>query len=111
MNSGMFFARKDSLVKNFKKYQKNIFYNCFKSIEKSRLRKNVYHLNKPAFKKIKEISFDYAILEKSKNINCIKLDMLLTDLGNWKKSGNTLRTQVQVILLRKIHIIDLGENL
>ena len=28
-----------------------------------------------------------------------------------KKSGNTLRTQVQVILLRKIHIIDLGENL
>jgi len=85
MNSGMFFARKDSLVKNFKKYQKNIFYNCFKSIEKSRLRKNVYHLNKPAFKKIKEISFDYAILEKSKNINCIKLDMLLTDLGNWKE--------------------------
>ena len=49
------------------------------------LNKNVYYLNKPSFKKIKEISFDYSILEKSKNIYGIKLNIPLTDLGNWKE--------------------------
>jgi mannose-6-phosphate isomerase-like protein (cupin superfamily) len=42
-------------------------------------------LNKSSFKKIKEISFDYALLEKSQNINGIKLNITLTDLGNWKE--------------------------
>ena len=39
------------------------------------MKKNVFYLNKKSFKKIKEISFDYAILEKAKNINGIKLDI------------------------------------
>jgi len=85
MNSGMFFAKKDSLIQNFKKHQNKMFYNCLKSINKSKLKKSVYYLNKHYFKKINEISFDYAILEKSKNINAIKLNMSLSDLGNWKE--------------------------
>jgi len=85
MNSGMFFIRKDSIIKNFKKYQSNIFKCCYDSMNKSKKYKNIYYLNKKYFKKIKEISFDYAILEKSKNINAIKLNITLTDLGNWKE--------------------------
>ena len=85
MNSGMFFIRKDSIIKNFKKYQKNMFDHCSNSLIKSKRYKNVYFLNKKHFGKIKEISFDYAILEKSKNINAIKLNINLTDLGNWKE--------------------------
>jgi len=76
---------KDSLIQNFKKHQNKMFYNCLKSINKSKLKKSVYYLNKHYFKKINEISFDYAILEKSKNINAIKLNMSLSDLGNWKE--------------------------
>ena len=30
MNSGMFFAKKDSLIQNFKKHQNKMFYNCLK---------------------------------------------------------------------------------
>jgi len=85
MNSGIFFIRKDSIIKNFKKFQYSIFKHCNEAVQKSNLRKNAYHLNKSSFKKIKEISFDYAILEKSKNINGIKLNIPLTDLGNWKE--------------------------
>ena len=44
---------------------------------------NTYFLNKKFFDKCKEISFDYAILEKSKNINAIKLSIQWSDLGNW----------------------------
>ena len=84
-NSGMFFARKDSIVNNFKKHQPQIFKLCTDAVNKSTIYKNVYHLNKHSFNKLKEKSFDYAILEKSKNINGIKLNILWSDLGSWKE--------------------------
>tara|TARA_B110000116_G_C16773369_1_gene554454 strand:- start:1411 stop:2055 length:645 start_codon:yes stop_codon:yes gene_type:complete len=85
MNSGMFYARKDSLIYNFKKHQSNMFKLCSESVEKSIKKKNTYYLKKKSFKRIKEISFDYAILENAKFINGIKLNLTLTDLGNWKE--------------------------
>ena len=44
---------------------------------------NIFYLDKNSFKNVTEKSFDYAILEKSKNINAIKLDIPWSDLGNW----------------------------
>ena len=85
MNAGMFFVRKDSLLKNFKKYQPKIFKDCYDAVDKSKIIKDVYYLNKNSFKKVKEISFDYAILEKSRDINGIKMTNPLIDLGNWKE--------------------------
>ena len=85
MNSGMFFIRKDSIIRSFKKHQYEIFKYCNDAVSKSKIYKNVYYLNKTSFKKLQEISFDYAILEKSKNINGIKLNIPLIDLGNWKE--------------------------
>jgi len=85
MNSGMFYMKKSSIISNFKKYQKTIFRLCEDSVNKSKKIKNIYYLNKLSFKKIKEISFDYAILEKTNDINGIKLSIPLTDLGSWKE--------------------------
>ena len=85
MNAGIFYARKDSLINNFKVNQRSIYRNCVDSVKKSILENNVYYLNKSYFNNIKEISFDYAILEKSKNVNGIKLNLPLIDLGNWKE--------------------------
>ncbi len=84
-NSGMFFLRKDSIINNFKKYHPKILKSCLQSINKSIYRNNIYYLNKSAFKKCIEKSFDYAILEKSKYINAIKLDIPWSDLGSWKE--------------------------
>jgi mannose-1-phosphate guanylyltransferase/mannose-6-phosphate isomerase len=85
MNAGMFFARKDSLINNFKRHQPQIFKNCYEAVNKANRIKNLYYLKRDSFKKVKEISFDYAILEKAKNINGIKMNLSLTDLGNWKE--------------------------
>tara|TARA_Y100000590_G_scaffold463123_1_gene629069 strand:- start:938 stop:2143 length:1206 start_codon:yes stop_codon:yes gene_type:complete len=85
MNSGMFFMRKDSIIRNFNTYQHKMLINCFNAVNKAKIKKNVYYLKKTPFKKIKDISFDYAILEKSKDINGIKLNLPLTDLGNWRE--------------------------
>ena len=84
-NSGMFFLRKDSLINNFKKYQKTIYKNSLLAVNKGKYKNNIYYLNKTAFIKNPSKSFDYAILEKTKKINAIKLDIKWSDLGSWKE--------------------------
>ena len=84
-NSGMFFARKDSIINNFKKYQPIIYRNCIKAINNSKFYSNTYFLKKKYFMKSPSKSFDYAILEKSNHICAIKLDMPWVDLGSWKE--------------------------
>ena len=87
-NSGILFARKISIINNFNKYQHKTFNLCIDAVYKSKVFKNVYYLNKQPFKKIQGKSFDYAILEKSKNINGIKLNIPWSDLGSWKEISN-----------------------
>ena len=81
----MFFLRKDSIINNFKKYQPTIYKNCVNAVSKAKLKDNTYYLNKASFEKATAKSFDYAILEKTKQINAIKLDIPWSDLGSWKE--------------------------
>ena len=84
-NSGMFFLRKDSIINNFKKYQPKTYRSCLKSLNKAKFKNNTYYLNKSSFVQSVQKSFDYAILEKTKNINAIKLDIPWSDLGSWNE--------------------------
>ena len=87
-NSGILFARKDSIINNFIKYQSKTLKLCADAIYKSKVSNNVYYLDKKSFKKIHEESFDYAILERSRNINAIKLNIPWSDLGSWNEISN-----------------------
>ena len=75
----MFFLTKKSIINNFKKYQNSNFNYCLNSVNKSKFKNNIYYLNKKDFLKCKTISFDYAILEKSKDINAINLNIPWSD--------------------------------
>ena len=75
MNLGMFFIRKDSIIANFKKFQKKMYVYCDNAVARSKNCNNIYYLNKSSFRKIQPISFDFAILEKAKNVNGIKLNI------------------------------------
>ena len=101
MNAGIFYARKDSLINNFKVNQRSIYRNCVDSVKKSILENNVYYLNKSYFNNIKEISFDYAILEKAKDVNGIKLNLPLIDLGNWKEIWKFFKKKNSLHLTKK----------
>jgi len=85
MNAGIFFARKDSIINNFIKYDFDTYKKCLESLMKAKNENNIYYPNKKYFKNLIPISFDYSILEKSQDINAIKLNLPLTDLGNWKE--------------------------
>ena len=91
LNSGIIFASKISIINNFRKYQTKTLNFCIDAVCKSRVSNNVYYLNKKSFQRIPEISFDYAILEKSRNINGIKLDIAWSDLGSWKEISNIFK--------------------
>ena len=84
-NSGMFFLTKESLINNFKKHQAKLYKSCLKAVNKSKYRNNTYYLNKQSFIKSSSKSFDHAILEKTNDINAIKLDIPWSDLGSWKE--------------------------
>ena len=87
-NSGIFFLKKSSIINNFKTYQSLIYRNCLGAIKNAKLKKNIYYLDKNYFMKVPAKSFDYAILEKTKKIFAIKLDIPWSDLGSWKEILN-----------------------
>ena len=84
-NSGIFLARKDSLINNFKRFEKKIYLTCKKAVYKAKYNNNIFYLNAKEFKKNKSIPFDRAILEKSQEINAIKLNIPWSDLGSWRE--------------------------
>ena len=100
-NSGIVLARKDSIIKNVKKIQKNLFKHSFDSLLKGSFKKNTINLNKKNFNKIKAISFDYAILEKAKEINSIHLNLSWSDLGSWKEIFKILKSKKSQTYIQK----------
>ena len=72
-------------INNFKKYQPKTYRNCINAVNRAKYKANTYYLNKASFIKATAKSFDYAILEKTKQINAIKLDIPWSDLGSWKE--------------------------
>jgi len=90
-NSGILFASKISIINNFSKHQNKTLDLCMQAVFNSTVYKNLYFLSKKPFKKIMDKSFDYAILEKSKNINAIKLNIPWSDLGSWKEITNIFK--------------------
>ena len=100
-NSGIVLARKDAIINNAKIYQKNLFFNCLNSLNKVNQNKKITTLNKKYFNKITPISFDYAILEKIKEINSICLNISWSDLGSWSEIFKILKTQTKTNVIKK----------
>ncbi len=89
-NSGIIFSTKMALWNSFYDHDPKTLETVHLACKKSKCkwitsRQGILYLNKKIFSKIKEKSFDYAILEKSKQINGIKLNIPWSDLGNWKE--------------------------
>jgi mannose-6-phosphate isomerase-like protein (cupin superfamily) len=62
---------------------------------------NTITLNKKYFGKIKAISFDYAILEKSKDINSIELNLTWSDLGSWEEIFKVIKSKTTNAYIKK----------
>ena len=60
------------------------------AVDGAREDNNFWHVDDEAWAQIKEQSFDYAILEKTKKIACVKFDGGWSDLGDWNAVAGQL---------------------
>ena len=78
-----------------------MFAGCLNAIIKSKSKNNGIYLNKKYFNKIKSISFDYAILEKAKEINSIELNLTWSDLGSWSEIFKIIKSKIKHAYIKK----------
>ena len=111
-NSGIFMFRANDMINAFQLYAKDIISNVVKSVDQCVEDLSFTKLHKTYWSNLKEISIDYAIMEKAKNLVAIPYTSSWSDLGNWdsvwkesKKGHNG------VVLSKNAHAIDCKNTL
>ena len=82
-NSGMFIFRVDSLLEEMKQYCPDIYTLSEKSVNNSSIDLDFLRLEESSFSEMESISIDYAIMEKTKNAEVVRLPNIWNDVGSW----------------------------
>ena len=80
MEFGLLLFQSSTLLKLFEKYDANMLNSVRNSIEKGHEDLYFFRLNEKSWNNCKDISIDYAILEKTNNISVVKAHFLWSDL-------------------------------
>lgn len=94
-NSGIFCFSVKTLLKALKQYTPELYFkvlNCWKfSLKKNNLIRDKITLDEQSFSKLENISIDYALMEKAKNIAVIPADFGWSDIGSWDALNTLLK--------------------
>ena len=82
-NAGIFLFRASDMVAAFKKYAPDILRQVKLSIQLGRKDLDFFRLEDSAWHECEDISIDYAIMEKAKNISVVPYKGSWSDLGDW----------------------------
>ncbi len=82
-NAGMFVFKKKTFISELKKIDREL-YDFYKKIKKNPETKN------EEYKKIKNISIDYAVMEKTDKMAVVESQFGWNDIGNWKSLKDIL---------------------
>ena len=107
-NSGIFLLNNKRLESEFKKFHPNMYATCKKIISQLRIDLDFIDTDLKLMKRLPEISFDRAILEKTKSLLMMEFKQNWFDLGSW----NTLSelSEQNVMLESKVKIINNSKN-
>ena len=83
-NAGIFMFRARDMIKAFETYSKNLIKPVKESLKNSKKDLGFIRLSSADWSKCQNISIDYAIMEKAKNLVVIPLNVGWSDLGSWK---------------------------
>ncbi|MGF6906993.1 mannose-1-phosphate guanylyltransferase [Fusobacterium sp. PH5-44] len=115
-NSGMFIFSIETLFKNFEKHMKN-HYNILEKIDKTiREEKTEKKFNfgiKKYFEEFEKISIDYGIMEHSKDVRVIPVDIDWNDIGSFNAFDDIFDKDesMNVILASNVMAIDSTDNI
>ncbi len=82
-NSGIFLFSAKDVVESFRLYANDLIQPIRESLKTGRKDLDFYRLGATSWSKIQNISIDYAIMEKAKNVSVIPYDKGWSDLGGW----------------------------
>lgn len=97
-NSGIFFSNKSALLNEFSVLQTKLAVQVCDSYINAKLTNNIVTLDNKYYSKINSISFDHAILEKSKNVYSSKLLSDWKDVGSWMQKWQ-IEKKIKIIIL------------
>ena len=83
-NAGIFIFKAGDILSAMKKHSPLLWKELMK-IKKNKSSK------KSSYKRMKNVSIDYQVMEKAKNLYCIKGNFSWSDLGNWVSVGKLLK--------------------
>ncbi len=81
-NSGMFMFKSDIYLDELKKYAPDVYENAKEAFENAK-RGEYLRITSEYMEKIPDISIDYALMEKSKKIKFVELDVKWNDVGSF----------------------------
>ena len=111
-NSGIFMFRAKDMISAFELYAKDIISKVVKSVDKSLEDLSFTKLDRGYWSNLKEISIDYAIMEKAKNLVAIPYLSGWSDLGNWDSVWQESKQDDNgVALSQNAHAIDCKNTL
>ena len=83
-NSGIFFFKVSTLLKEIISFHPNIYKYCKKALLKKSLDLDFQRLDKTSFTLCEKISFDIAIMERTQLGIVLPLDAKWSDIGSWE---------------------------
>ena len=94
-NSGIFMFKAKKLVSELEKFSPKILKSCIDAIEKCTYDLDFVRPNKDLFKSCPSLSFDIAVMEKTKSGMVLPLDVKWTDIGNWKALWESSKKDIE----------------
>lgn len=82
-NSGIFMFKAKTLLKELKIHSPDVFSSAMHSVKNASKDLDFIRLEKKAFESAPNISIDYSLMEKSKNILVVPMNAGWSDIGTW----------------------------
>ncbi len=82
-NAGIFLFSAKSMLEAFEKHAPQVLAGARAALDTASADLDFLRLDATSFAAIKDISFDYAIMERAETIACVPMDPGWSDLGSW----------------------------
>jgi mannose-1-phosphate guanylyltransferase/mannose-6-phosphate isomerase len=82
-NAGIFLFAADAMLASFQQEAPGILDACRRALDGAVTDLDFLRLSEEAYGDAEDISFDYAILEKSNEVTCVPLHTAWSDIGSW----------------------------
>ena len=111
-NSGIFMFRPKDMIAAFKKHAPDILFAVQRSLKNAKLDLGFLKLDPKAWSNSRDVSIDYAIMEKVGKLSVIPFSVGWTDLGNWETVWQEMKPDKNgVSLSLHAHALDCSNTL